>query len=145
MTAKEYLLQIKQLNAQIKNVEDEIHSLREKEISIRASWPDGQPHGSGTTDPTGEMAVRLADQLLDLEETSLRLQTALWRKRNEILETLGKVKTAEHNRLLYLRYVQSETWEQIAVDMHYTYQWVAGPLHGNALLELEKILTVDSN
>lgn len=145
MTAKEYLLQIKQLNAQIKNVEDEIHSLREKEISIRTSWPDGQPHGSGTTDPTGEMAVRLADQLLDLEETSLRLQTALWRKRNEILETLGKVKTAEHNRLLYLRYVQSETWEQIAVDMHYTYQWVAGPLHGNALLELEKILTVDSN
>lgn len=145
MTAKEYLLQIKQLNAQIKNVEDEIHSLREREVSIRSAWPDGQPHGSGTTDPTGEMAVRLADQLLDLEETSLRLQTALWRKRNEILETLGKVKTAEHNRLLYLRYVQSETWEQIAVDMHYTYQWVAGPLHGNALLELEKILTVDSN
>lgn len=140
MTAKEYLLQVHKLDIMIRNLDDEIRKLREEEVSIRSTWPDGQPHGSGTTDPTASMAVKLADQLSDLEDSHSRTRAELWQKRKEILGTISRVNQPEYNRLLYLRYVESCTWEEIAVDMHYTYQWVAGPLHGNALKEVEKII-----
>lgn len=140
MNAKEYLQQVKQLNYQIQNIDDEIKQLRSEIITIRSSWPDGQPHGTGTSDPVGEVATKLADELTELEHKQLDLQSRLWRKRTEIVATIGKLQHPEHNRLLYLRYVQLEMWEQIAVEMHYTYQWVAGPLHSNALQELQQIL-----
>lgn len=140
MTAKEYLLQVHKLDVMIRNLDDEIQKLRAEEVSVRSTWPDGQPHGSGTTDPTGTMAIKLADQLSDLEDSQMELRSKLWHKRNEIILTIGKLERPEHNRLLFLRYVDGCTWEEIAVDMHYTYQWVAGPLHGNALQELEKII-----
>lgn len=37
--------------------------------------------------------------------------------------------------LLALRYIDGMTWEQVAVTMHYTYQWVC-VLHGRALKQL---------
>lgn len=140
MVAKEYLQQIKILTTQIQNIDDEIKSLRSEVITIRSSWPDGQPHGSNTSDPVGNVATRLADELIKLEKRQLDLQGELWHKRNEIINTLNQLQHAESNRLLYLRYVQDKTWEHIAVEMHYSYQWVSTALHSNALCELQEIL-----
>lgn len=143
MTAKEYLLQIEQLKTMIRNTDDLINDLRAQEISVRSAWPDGQPHGSGTTDPVGNAASKLADELMDAEYSQLQWRRALYRKQIEITETLSKLERPEHNRLLFLRYVEGWTWDQIAEDMERTYQWVANSvsgLHGNALRELEKIL-----
>ncbi len=33
-------------------------------------------------------------------------------------------------------------WEEIAVDMHYTYQWVC-ELHGKALLKVKDLIEID--
>lgn len=140
MTPKEYLSQIKILDNQIKNLDEEIAAMRGEIITIRSSWPDGMPRGSDTSDPVGELATRLADELERMEREQLELRSKLWSKRNEVIHTINKVRHAECNRLLYLRYVQLETWEAIAVDMHYTYQWVAGPLHSTALYEVKLIL-----
>lgn len=143
MTGKEYLLQIGKLKAMIRNSDDLIQDLRSQEISVRSAWPDGQPHGSGTTDPVGNAASKLADELADAEYAQLQLRRELYRKQIEITETLSRLERPEHNRLLFLRYVEGWTWEEIAEDMERTYQWVANSvsgLHGNALRELEKIL-----
>lgn len=145
MTGREYLRQARALNSKIKNLEEEVDKLREEQAAVRSAWPDGQPHGTGTTDPTGVMASRLADKLLTAEHELLATRDALLVKRMEILKTINKVERAEYNRLLYLRYVQCLKWEDIAEDMHYVYQWVAGPLHDNAVAEVEKILSLDSN
>ena len=42
------------------------------------------------------------------------------------------------------RYMNGYTWEQIAVCMHYTYQWVHR-LHGQALVEFEKVMQGDKS
>ena len=52
----------------------------------------------------------------------------------EILSTCD----AECINLLYKRYFMFETWEQIAVDMEYTYQWVSGGLHKKALMQFQR-------
>ena len=42
--------------------------------------------------------------------------------------------------LLHKRYFMYETWEQIAVEMNFTYQWVSGGLHRKALSQFQKAL-----
>lgn len=138
MTAKQYLLQYKLLTAKIENLEQDLAELREARSSISINL-DGMPHGTDLSDKT----ARLAAQLADMEEDILDLRSEAWRTRLRIIHVLSKVETPEHNTLLHKRYLEDKTWEQIAVEMHYTYQWVAGPLHGQALQAVEKIL--DSN
>ena len=42
--------------------------------------------------------------------------------------------------LISKRYFQYKTWEEIAVDMNFTYQWVSGGLHQKALTQVQKAL-----
>lgn len=140
MNAKEYLMKVRLLDKKIKNLEEEIRDLRSEIITVRSSWPNGQPHGTGVSNPVESAVTKLIDELQSIESQHLALQSQMWSERNEVIKTIGKVSHAEYNRLLYLRYVQGEMWEQIAVDMGYTYQWVAGPLHSNALQEVDEIL-----
>lgn len=155
MTAKEYLLQIKLIDAKMKAIDAEVQRLRTElltldDISLHASWPDGQPHGTATTDPTGTKAAELADrynkkrdelkaQLLEYEYKQLSVRSELWSKRAEILETLQKVKTAELYTILERYYVGGERFESIAVDMHYSYKYIID-LHGIALQQIDKII-----
>lgn len=140
MKAKDYLLQIRILDTRLKNIEAEIREISEQSASLRSAWPDGQPHGSGTSDPTAAKAIKLADRLQDLEYQQIEVRSQLWHKRAEIVEVIGKVDDADCERLLYLRYVQCKTWETIADEMYFTYQWVAGPLHSRALQKVSKII-----
>ena len=140
MEAKEYLQQIEVLDNRIKNLDDEIKNVRDEIITVRSSWPDGQPHGSGTTSPVEVAVQELLDGLQGLETLQMHLRSQLWSKRNEIINTISELSNPDHNRLLYLRYVQLKIWEEIAVDMHFSYQWVSSALHSNALQELQIIL-----
>lgn len=47
---------------------------------------------------------------------------------------------AECITLISKRYFQFKTWESIAVDMNFTYQWVSGGLHQKALAHVQKAL-----
>lgn len=140
MNAKDYLMQVRILNNRIKNIDEEIQDIRSEIITVRSSWPTGQPHGVGTSKPVEEMVEKLVDELESLETQLLLLRSQLWAARVKIIDTIGKVEKPESNRLLYLRYVQLKRWEEIAVDMNYTYQWVCGTLHPNALYEVQQIL-----
>ena len=135
MTAKEYLRQYKLMTARIRDREHDLAELREERESISINL-DGMPHGTSLSDKT----ARLAAQLADAEEEIIELRSEAWSIRMEIVRTLNRIQTPEYNTLLYLRYIEGKTWEQIAVEMHYTYQWVAGPLHGRSLQEVDKII-----
>lgn len=140
MTVKEYLNQIRKLDAQIQVYEAGIQKARDELVTLQSSWPDGQPHGrGGTSDPVGEQATRLADILTDLEKKQLETRAVLWRKRMEIVEQIGLLSDGLLVTVLFSRYVDCKTWEQIAVDMGYSYRHVVR-LHGEALAKFKKVM-----
>ena len=139
MKAKDYLMQCRQIEEQILQIDAEIQSLRDEQILLRSPWPDGQPHGTGKSDPVGNQAAKIADQIQKLEIKQLKKRGELWLKRAEIIETIGLVQDEVLNRLLWLRYVQGVSFEEVAVDMHYSYRHVTR-LHGEALQRVEKIM-----
>ena len=154
--AKDYLLQIRLLDEKLKTVEANIEAIRRErqslgEVSLHSPWPDGQPRGTVTSDPTGNQATRNADRyeekreelakrLTEYEHEQIILKAELWNKRIDILSVLANVPDPLCHRLLYLRYVECRRWEYIAVDLNKSYQWVAGPLHGRALVLVDDIL-----
>ena len=140
MNAKEYLLQYKMLVVRIENAERDIDEIREERNSI-SIFLDGMPRGSAISDKTAKLAVLLAD----MEAELLDLRTEAWLKKLEIIRTIDKLSNPAEVKLLHLRYLDNYTWEKIAVTMNYTYQWVAGTLHSNALQSLDKIINGGNN
>lgn len=140
MTAKEYLLQYQLLIVRIENAERDIDEIREERNSISIVL-DGMPRGSAISDKTAKLAVLLAD----MESELLELRTEAWLKKLEIIRTIDKLTDPSEVRLLHLRYLDNYTWEKIAVTMNYTYQWVAGTLHSNALQSVDKIINGGNN
>lgn len=156
MTAKEYLSQYGNIKARLRAIEVMIREIREEltsieGVSLRSAWPDGQPHGTGTTDPTGTQAMKAADamaeahreklrsQLQDLEVMDLKERAHLWARRARIENTLGLVSDQTHYEVLHRRYIEGKKFENIAVEMSYSFRHTIR-LHGEALLEVDKIL-----
>lgn len=155
MDAKTYLMQVRTISARLKYIDSIIEKLRadiesETDVSLRSPWPDGQPRGTITTDPTGTTASRLADkvcarreqlreQLLDYEYQQIQTRSDLWSKQAEILDVIGEVRDPVLFNILVSRYVDGRRFEWIAVHVNYTYRHVIN-LHGKALAEVQTIL-----
>lgn len=140
MTAKEYLSQIRVLTKKAEAIEQELTAISEEAGNLKSHWPDGQPHAPGLSDPVAAEAVKLAEKTHKLEAEYKQRLFEIQRKRMEIITLLDNLEDADCHELLCQRYVRCARWEQIAVDMGYSYQWVAGPLHGRALGLVEKLL-----
>ena len=135
MKAKEYLLQYKRMCIQIEIFEKELEQLREERSAISIDL-NGMPHSSNISDKTATLAVQLAD----IESEIIDWRSAAWSLRMDIINTLNKLKNPKSVQVLHLRYIEDLKWEEIADKLGYTYQWVAGQLHSDALQELEEIL-----
>ena len=140
--AKQYLMQVRLIDRRLRNVTKEIEAIRDAySETMRSPWPDGQAHGSGgKSDPVGEAAAKLADQLKGIEARQIRLRAKLWSIRTEVVNTIGRVPDADCNELLYRRYVECQKWEKIALEMGFDYSWVAGGLHSRALELIGEVL-----
>ena len=123
------------MTKRIENAELDLQALREERESIGIQL-DGMPRGSSLSDKTARLAAALADA----EAEVMAMRSEAWSIRMDIIRTIDRMNNPEEVRLLHLRYVDGYTWERIAVEMNYTYQWVAGPLHGEALQSLDRII-----
>lgn len=140
MTTKEYLLQVRNLDATIKRLDQEITRARNELITLRSSWPDGQPHGSGgKSDPVGEKAAKLADTITRIEEKQLETRSRLWYVRSVIVEQIGRVSDPLLQEILYSHYVDGKRFEEIAVDIGYSWRHTIRK-HGEALQAMEQII-----
>lgn len=139
MTAKDYLSQIKTLEARIRSLDNEIEALRDEVGSLRSPWPDGQPHGSGVTNPVETEAVKLADKLERLETEQIQTRGRLWVQRMRIIEDIGQIPDETAVTLLTAKYVNGDTFEQIAVDIGYSYRQVLRK-HGEALERFRAVM-----
>ena len=136
MTAKEYLSQYQALSNQIALLSEAKARLQGISIKITSGDLD-KLRGDQIRDKVAEAVEKISS----VEEQIGEQVSGLLDLRAEITGKIMSLPNPTYRELLTHRYVLGKTFEQIAVDMHYTYQWVC-ILHGRALQAFQ---TVDSN
>ena len=137
MTAKEYLQQIYKLNELIEHDQREIALLRALITNISALNTENERVKGGIDNHD-----KIGDVIANIDEYERKLNSEIDRYvdlRNEVHGKIMKVKNNDARLILFYRYMEFMKWEEIAVTMHYTFQWVH-VLHKRALQDFEKIL-----
>lgn len=139
MNTKEYLRQYRTLCGQVERYKERIEQI---EASLNKSLElDGMPHGTSTSNPTQDTAIRLA-------MIRSKLQTALIEAeftRQTIAEEIEKVEVSTYRELLYSRYILLLNWEEVTDRVsigrreRYDSKHIRGYMHGQALREFERI------
>lgn len=134
MTAKEYLMQYRQ-------IEKEINRLLEE----RARWMalaekmtpslSGMPGGAGGGDRLGETVAKI----VDLEREIDAKVDELVEHHRKIGEAISQIPDAKEREVLLRRYIQGQSWEEIGEKMEITIRRVY-QLHKTALFSLDFIV-----
>lgn len=135
MNPKEYLSQIKKYDRLINNKLETIASLRSLVTSVTIELKSDVVQSSGTKD---KMANTI-DRIVDLEREIDADIDQLVNLKREIMSVIDKVEDPILIDILYKRYFRYEKWEEIAIEMNYSYRQVTR-LHGQALQEVRRIL-----
>ena len=133
--AKEYLQNIRLLDSRINHSLAELADLEDMVLRITPVWRDDVISSSGSYDRLGDTVAKICDLKTQINKD---IDTYVDLKRDAI-EKLKKVEKTEYYDILYKRYVEFQSLEQIAVSMNYTYRWIRR-LHGRALQEFEKVM-----
>ena len=127
MTAKEYLNRVRRQNYILKQTEKVLNEIRADILTLRASSLSEHVSGSKNSD-TADKYIRL--------ESYMEKVNAEWDKlidmRNAAKDLIGAMPDPMHRAILYARYINGQRWEDIAMDMHYSWKGIF-KLHGQAL------------
>lgn len=134
-TAKDYLMQIRHINTLINNKQAEIDRLKSLATTITPTlkWDAGA--GGGNNDKIGTAIAKIIDLQVELNQEVDRMIEL----KREIIGIVDQLENRKYIDIIYKRYFEFMTWEQIACEMGKSYQWVC-KLHGRALSEVKKIL-----
>ena len=128
MTAKEYLWRVRDAERELKQLEQAYMQARADILHLKGIAYDADK-------VTGGKIGDLSDAIAALEGYAQRL-SAKWDELINLRETAKKLidtlKDGRYREVLTLRYLDGQSWEQVAVTMGYTYRGVTG-LHGKAL------------
>ena len=136
MTAHEYLSQAYLLEQQVQSKLSQIESLRALATCITPRPTDQEPVSHSRN------VSAMADTVLKIMEMNQELDDqidALVDKKLEISRTIAQVRDVLYRLVLEKRYLTFNTWEEIAVDLHYSVRSVQR-IHGRALEVVEGIL-----
>lgn len=133
--AKEYLQQVRRAKIHIDSLQEEIETMKELAISIGAISQGEKVMSSVSQDKMADIICKIEDRMAELKDKV----TEYIQLRAEVMATISKVDNDDYQQILYKRYCQMKKWEEIALEMSYTYQWVC-KLHGRALEEIREIL-----
>lgn len=135
--AKKYLQRIARCDSRINAMLAEVDGLYDMVTKITPTLKQDVVSGGGNQDKIGDAVAKIVDLK---DEINREIDRFVDMKR-EAAAMLDKLENHLYYIILHRRYVQYETLEQIAADMHYTYRWVC-ILHGRALQEFGGILDV---
>ena len=140
MKAIEYLEQVEKMDARINSNIEEIAQLEALATKTTSVMGGERVQSSGSQDKMGDCAAKIAD-----------LQIELNRQIDEYIEFKNQARDvinecdADCLTLLKKRYFFYKKWEEIAVEMNFTYQWVSGGLHQRALAQVQRVLDDKGN
>ena len=132
LTAKEYLMQIEKLDTCINQRQVECDELREMMHSVGAISYDEKVQSS----PRADALERRVVKYVEMEQKINNMIDEFVDLKHEIINQIQLLSDEKHISVLFKRYVQYKSFEQIAVEMNYSYQYVR-ELHGYALEEFE--------
>lgn len=139
MTAKQYLSQIEVLDKRIQNKLSEEYQLRSLATSISVSNNSERVQTSGSGDRIGNIVAKIVDVQKEIES----LVDVYLKQRSDIIHTIEKIDALNCYELLFKKYVEYKTLNDISDEMGYSVQHVKR-LHGQALDEVRKIKKLTS-
>ena len=146
MKAKSYLERIKVLDSKIDARLEEIATL--DAIAKKTTSVMGGDRVQAST--SQEKMADCVAKIVDLKKELNAEIDSFIDYRNEARKLIDAACDADCHKLLHKRYIgifneekgkfEFKTWEKIAVEMSFTYQWVSGGLHQRALSQVQKAL-----
>lgn len=135
MDAKEYLRSIKKADAVINEKLKELDQLRGMRYKLTQTLKPVMVSGGGSHGGFTDAS----DRLIDLEREIDKDIDGFVDMKREAGALLAKLENSQHYQVLHKHYVMFETFEQIAVDMGYTYRNICY-IHGRALQAFQRVL-----
>ena len=133
MTTKQYLNQIDRINRMVNNKLAEIYQLKTMVCSISVSANEDKVQSSSGKDKLGSAVAKI----VDLENEINNAIDVYVEKKDRIVSQIDSIKDIMEYQVLFSRYIERKTFEQIAEDNDYSVRQILR-IHGNALVEFEK-------
>ena len=131
MTAKKWMSRARRIDREINNLLQLKQNTRDNLPKITQAFDHDTV--SGSPDP------HKFDRLVALEDEIDKRVDDLIQVKQEILEMITLIPDRNQRIVLTSYYLNMKTWEQIAVDMHYSYDNIMR-LRKHGLIEVDKIL-----
>lgn len=122
-----YLSRYRRMSKRIDRLLEEQNRWREMALKITPVL--SQTPGGGES---GSPIERPMDKVLEIDEEIKREIEELQTVRQGIRSALDQLEDENLKLLMEYRYIDGMTWEQVAVEMHYSYMQICR-LHGKAL------------
>lgn len=135
MTPKEYLLQYRDAVRRATAAQDHLDELRAMAERITPNYGGS----GGGTHQTGDKLGAAVARLVDAESRVSDELEVLEATEREVIGTIDKITDGTLHTLLYERYINGKTWEQIAVALNYSYRQTTR-MHGAALIAVKHVL-----
>ncbi|MDD6666709.1 MAG: hypothetical protein PUE58_01870 [Lachnospiraceae bacterium] len=135
MTGKEFLSEYGKLKSCIRSKKEQLLELQSSMESLRAiRYDKDRVQSSPSGDPMLDGMIKIEEKSNSIAKDIMKL-TDLG---DDIINRLSRMKSPAFLDLLTRRYIRGESFEQIAVEMGYSYKTTLN-YHGDALLEFEDV------
>lgn len=134
MDVKRYLRDIKYKRQYLQRLRDRRCSLH-LDVSFSGTDYSADRVQSTPKNKIEEAMVKLSDRIEELDNRIAEISLEI----DDRISSIEKLSNDTHRNVLFKRYVEDMTFEQISVEMGYAYNYTC-TIHGDALKELSKVL-----
>lgn len=128
-------MQIRQYDAVIAMYAAEIDALRTAATSVTVDTSKEYVQSNSIADRTGIFGTKIVDKQLELQE----IIDEYAEKRKEIMRTISRIPNEDCIKILWQRYIARKKFEEIAVDLSYSWRHTMR-LHKKALNLLQVVI-----
>lgn len=132
--AKDYFAQIRKTDRLIQRLTDTVNTLRS---GLTSQSYELKPDKIQTSGPKNTLEETIA-KIVDLEADINRRIDELVNMKQEAFHMISRIPDLDQQNILIGRYIQLKNWEDIAVELNFSTQWVY-ELHGKGLLAFSKV------
>jgi len=132
MTSKKYLEEIQDLEARIKEKEEDIQDLWEAATFITTPSGTEPVQTSNISDKVGTNAVKIAAMVQELEQ----MKAIFISERAKRIKAIDAIEKTLHRTILRQKYVKYKELTDIAEEIGYSYQYIVEQ-HGEALKKVK--------